>query len=142
MRRRPVDERFYEKCELDQNGCWVWTAYTDAWGYGRLRVDGRSVEAHRVGYELVVGPIPEGLELDHLCRKPACVNPFHLEPVTTAVNVERSSSPPALNKRKTHCKHGHAFDEANTYRTGGARKCRTCNRAAVARRVARRRTKA
>ena len=86
--------------------------------------------AHRVVYEILVGPIPVGLELDHLCRNRACVNPDHLEPVTTRTNLLRGYSPWACRARQTHCKRGHEFTPENTYGTGdGRRYCRTCRRA-------------
>lgn len=103
--------------------CWIWQRSRDVAGYGRLWRLGHSL-AHRWSYEQHVGPIPEGLELDHLCRVPACVNPGHLEPVSHAENMARSA--PAV---KTHCVNGHAYDEANTYaRPSGQRDCRACIR--------------
>jgi hypothetical protein len=80
--------RFWSKV-LISDGCWVWTGTTDKDGYGVLGVDGRFVRAHRFAYELLVGPIPEGLELDHLCFNRPCVNPGDLEPVTTQENLRR-----------------------------------------------------
>ncbi len=105
--------------------CWVWDRGLDGYGYGRMR--GR--RAHRVSYELHVGPIPEGLDLDHLCRVRNCVNPAHLEPVTRAENVLRGVSRPAENARKTHCIHGHALTPDNVYvppKRPGMRYCLRC----------------
>lgn len=108
---------------VEQRGeCWVWTAYTEN-GYGRLSIQSQpGLYAHRVAYEEMVGEIPPGLHLDHLCRNRACVNPWHLEPVTVLVNVRRGAG----HGSETHCPKGHAYDEANTYRYGGRRYCRAC----------------
>lgn len=83
--------------------------------------------AHRKIYEAIIGPIPAGLNIDHLCRNRACVNPWHMEPVTQHVNVMRGSSPWAKHAKATHCPSGHAYDEENTYLYRGSRYCRTCN---------------
>lgn len=85
------EERFWSKVVRDDDGlyCWPWIAST-AHGYGQINRDGRPRMAHRVAYELLVGPIPEGLDLDHLCSTPRCCNPSHLEPVTRGVNVSRA----------------------------------------------------
>lgn len=125
----PLLERFRRQYTVAGNGCWLWN-HPMANGYGAIHVDGKRRWAHRFGYELLVGPIPEGLTLDHLCRTPACVNPEHLEPVTHAENVRRGVAPTAQNARKTHCKYGHPFSAENTYHLGPSKRyCRTCRRA-------------
>jgi len=126
------EERFRSHFVAAPNGCWVWTGFIDRHGYGRFRVEGRvgkTLFAHRVSYELFVGPIPAGLQIDHLCRNHPCVNPRHLEPVTQKENCLRGESPFARNFRKTACINGHPFSEENTYaRKRGGRDCKTCNR--------------
>lgn len=87
---RPVAERFHGGYEKADNGCWLWRHPSEN-GYGRIRVNRKTMWAHRIGYELLVGPIPPELELDHLCRVPACVNPAHLEPVTHRENLRRGA---------------------------------------------------
>jgi hypothetical protein len=109
--------------------CWIWTSRKNAGGYGIFYVNGRGMPAHRYSYELVAGPIPDGLHLDHLCRNRCCVNPAHLEPVTCAINVHRGFGPAALNALAEHCPQGHQYDEANTYHYKGRRYCRACLRA-------------
>jgi hypothetical protein len=120
--------RFWAKVEKTDS-CWLWRAASDTKGYGRF-YDGHSIAAaHRVSYELLVGPIPDGLCIDHLCRVPACVNPSHLEPVTNRENVLRGTGFAARLARKTHCKHGHEFTPENTgSHRGHGRRCRTCAR--------------
>jgi hypothetical protein len=115
------------------SGCWLWLG-TSSRGYGKLSLRGRNVWAHRFAYEAYVGPIPAGLELDHLCRQHCCVNPEHLEAVTHRENILRGEWFVAAHARKTHCVHGHEFNDANTYirteKNGLSRVCRTCrNRA-------------
>jgi hypothetical protein len=110
--------------------CWLWTGYTNEFGYGRLKIDGRYRSAHRVIYELLVGMVDPDLHLDHLCRNRKCVNPAHLEPVTPRVNILRGVGAPANNARMTHCKYGHPFTPENTMRwvERGVlrRRCRRC----------------
>ena len=116
--------------KIDRNGpggCWLWTGALNSGGYGSFSVDGRARSAHVVMYELFVGPVPNGLELDHLCRVRHCVNPDHLEPVTRRENIIRGMRP-VIQRALTHCCRGHEFDEANTYRYAGSRHCRACAR--------------
>lgn len=116
--------------------CALWDGPTDRDGYGRVFADGRTQMAHRWIYLTTVGPIADGLELDHLCGVRSCVAVDHLEPVTHQENIRRSYE---RRDARTHCKHGHPFDEANTYRppSSSRRCCRACNRAAQARRAKR-----
>lgn len=108
------------------SGCWLWLGKLSASGYGNVTHGGRNLMAHRLAYETFVGPIPSGLELDHLCVTPCCVNPDHLEPVTQAENLRRATM------RRTHCKHGHEYTPVNTrVRPDGARACRACARSAA-----------
>lgn len=124
----PWPERFWEKVDRTQS-CWIWTGALVN-GYGVIRASGsrRMLKAHRVAYELMVGSIPEGLVIDHLCRNPACVNPAHLEPVTQRVNVLRGNAPAAQQVHITHCPRGHEYNIENTYWQGRKRSCRICRR--------------
>lgn len=106
---------------LDKSdGCWKWTGPVLATGYGRIMANGRMVYVHRLVYEHFIGPVPDGLELDHLCRVPACCNPLHLEPVTHRENIRRGF----LARQGGLCHLGHEFDRV----WGGKRYCSHCER--------------
>jgi hypothetical protein len=126
-----VEERFFGNVQQDSE-CWIWTGHIQIGGYGRVWIDQKQRLAHRWSYEFLRAEIPQGLQLDHLCRRPACVNPWHLEPVTGHVNLLRGDTVTGLNARKTHCKWGHPFTPENTYTKpgNGSRGCRICRRAA------------
>lgn len=128
----PID-RFTAKIQIDfETGCWIWTG-GKLHGYASFSLGrGRTVSGHRWSYKTFVGPIPEGLTLDHLCRTPACVNPDHLEPVTMGENTRRGESPGAIAVRTNTCVRGlHELTPENTYVTPstGFRRCRECRRA-------------
>ncbi|MFC8277185.1 HNH endonuclease signature motif containing protein [Streptomyces sp. NPDC057271] len=119
--------RLLEKAVPGQSGCLVWTAQLNHEGYGRFWLNGKQVQAHRASYELLVGPIPEGKQIDHLCSNRRCINPHHLEPVTPWENVMRGRTPAATNAAKIACLRGHLFTSANTYISPkGSRECRAC----------------
>ena len=123
--------RFFAKFDTtDPNEHWIWTERLHPRdGYGRAWWGDRAVQSHVLAYELLVGPVPEGKQLDHLCRVRACGNPAHLEPVTCQTNLLRGETLAAANAAKTHCPQGHPYDEANTYITKhGGRDCRACSR--------------
>lgn len=107
--------------------CWLWQGYLEKNGYGRLSVGHKRQWAHIHFYNLIVGPVPDGLELDHLCRNHACVNPAHLEPVTHKENMRRSPFTAChIHRAKTHCPQGHPYSGSNLVEWGGFRYCRTC----------------
>ncbi len=113
------------------SGCWLFLGGLTLKGYAQISVDGRLRQAHRVSYEVFVGPIQDGLEIDHLCRVRSCLNPHHLEPVTHAENVKRSSAAAASRERArsiVKCKYGHDYTPANTIiqKPHGGRACRIC----------------
>lgn len=147
---------FMRRVEMDGT-CWIWTGRRNAAGYGQLEAGGRPWKAHRYVYTQVKGPIPDGLTLDHLCRRPACVNPDHLQPVSMAENLRRAEAnriidrveslsvaavalraPAATrgvdgrpNSRKVECPKGHPYDDENTLHVKEGRRCRTCRREQV-----------
>jgi len=126
MIKNKVKKRFWKNVAITPS-CWLWTAtITD--GYGRIQINKKKMYAHRLAYELLIGIIPNGLELDHLCRVRNCVNPNHLEPVTHKENLQRGiHSNGQINK--TCCKHGHEYTNKNTYKyPDGRRDCRICQK--------------
>lgn len=125
-----AEERFSARVRIpdDRTRCWEWTGSLGTYGYGHLNVNGRHVKAHRWSYERSVGPIPPGLQIDHLCRNRACVNPAHMEPVTTRENILRGTGFSAINSRKTHCPKGHRYETEGRVRARGDRECRECDR--------------
>lgn len=130
-KERPAITRFAEKVAIRDDGCHEWTASINNRGYGTFCAGGGvSVVAHRWSYEHYVGPVPDGLVLDHLCRNRRCVNPAHLEPVTQQSNLLRAVGMGQANTKKTHCPAGHPYSEENTYIPPGRpnRMCRACRR--------------
>jgi hypothetical protein len=131
-------KRFWDKVDLTGD-CWEWTASTNrGGGYGQFWLAGKMVSAHRLAYEMLVGPIPDGLQLDHLCRNRACVKPSHLEPVTLAENLRRGAG-----KNTETCRKGlHAWTEENIYvYPNGNKQCIPCRNATWRRWRARQDTK-
>lgn len=127
-KKEDIDARFWSNVNKTE-GCWNWKAGKQN-GYGCYWINGKGILAHRFAYETLIGPIPKGLVLDHLCRNQACVNPAHLEPVTDRTNILRGIGLAAKNAKKTHCKRGHLLDGDNLRLTPeGQRICRTCKRA-------------
>lgn len=139
--KKTVEERFWSHVgpHSDINVCWLWLGFSapnrgsgKALVYGRVKVCGVVKYAHRHAYELLVGPIPNGLTIDHVkargCTSTLCVNPMHLEAVPNKINILRGSSPAALHAVVTCCPKGHVYDAGNTgHRKNGARYCRKCD---------------
>lgn len=140
------EERFFAKVAESDDGCWLWTGGRSDAGYGSFRPrDGSASNAHRWSYQFFIGAIPDGLVLDHLCRTRACVNPWHLDPVTDKVNIARGVGRDSMRKwaaSLTHCPHGHEKSDANTYRSYNKKRkrwecvCRPCRNARLRRRAA------
>lgn len=148
-RPTPFYDRVMAKVDRrEDDECWPWLGYVMPNGYGKLTHTGAGSNlAHRLVYEMDIGPIPKGLDIDHLCRVRHCVNPFHLEPVSRKVNLARSplvrellaektraaterraNRPLKHNRYKTHCPQGHPYDEFNTRWYRGSRRCKACDR--------------
>lgn len=123
-------ERFESKI-IKTGNCWEWLAYKMSNGYGNFHYKGKTKLAHRISYQIYRGDIPQGLQLDHLCRNRGCVNPDHLEVVTQQENIKRGDICNDNNPRKklTHCKNGHEFTKENTIIVNGkSRNCRECHK--------------
>lgn len=133
-KRDPLD-RFIPKVDIAESGCWEWGGWTNGMSYGKFYAGKRQPKtyAHRWLYERLVGPIGDGLTIDHLCRNTRCVNPDHLEVVTHAINIARGTALERAiehQRAKTHCPREHEYTPENTYlvRGNGARMCRACSR--------------
>lgn len=138
LRHAGLPDRFWRKVDPQPDGCWLWTGALNSRGYSCFAVDGVSHLGHRVAYEALVGSIPEGYTIDHLCRVKRCVNPTHLDPVTLRENIRRAYQ----QNRPTHCPKGHEYTDGNTrvkQRSNGQinRTCRGCEDAAKPARNAR-----
>lgn len=127
--RVPLIDRFRALVgKPDADGCWPWLGKPDSYGYGRISEGGRGgrmLRAHRVSWEVHVGPIPDDHTIDHLCGNKRCVNPAHLEPVSASENLTRRHA------KQTHCQQGHPLSGDNLYvNPSGSRVCITCAYAA------------
>lgn len=130
----PIEFRVFSNVVKARSGCWLWTGRTNGGGYGTIRLRGLRIAVHRWSYERYIGPVPEGMEIDHLCRTRNCLNPKHLEAVTHRTNLLRGETVPAKNLAKRRCPVGHEYTKANTYTYRGMRYCRECRRESNARR--------
>lgn len=120
------EARFWSK--IKKEDCWDWQGRRDKDGYAIFSVGGKNVRGHRWAYEFLVGAIPEGLMIDHLCRNTGCVNPDHMEPVDNRENQRRGTGVIARNILTTQCPKGHLYDDKNTSVRNGRRICRACER--------------
>lgn len=113
--------------KIVSSGCWEWFGNKNRQGYGKVPFRGRVVVPHRLIYQTVFGEIDRTLVSDHTCENKSCVNPRHIDPVTTKENIFRGTAPASVNARKTHCVNGHEFNQKNTYTLNNMRACRVCS---------------
>lgn len=124
-------DRFMSRVEYSETGCWLWTGAVSRDGYGHMGWKGTITGAHRVSYMLFIGPVPQGMEVDHYqCRNRRCVNPEHLKAVTHRENCQPlGEASRRRSKAQTHCRNGHEYTPENVYRDpSGWRHCRECGR--------------
>ena len=129
VRLEDLSEAHQARITVSEQGCWIWTGSLQGGGYASVwnKARKKRQNGHRAIWEMHVGPIDQRLELDHLCRVRACVNPAHMEPVTPRVNKLRGNGVAGLNARKTHCSKGHPLSGDNLLvMRDGARRCRIC----------------
>ena len=123
-----VEDKFWQRVEQTQY-CWLWVGGVNKEGYGYFTVNGKSLRAHRWSYEYLIGKIPDELVIDHMCRVRNCVNPDHLEAVTSKENILRGHGRWWISSQLTHCHRGHPFSGDNlAYKKSGQRRCRECER--------------
>jgi len=138
-----LEQRFRDRIIVQRfTNCWLWSGAVDKNGYGQYTIKDKSIKAHRHAYETIIGPISEGNVIDHGCRTRCCVNPRHMEAVTNRENVLRGLSFAVTNKRKTHCKRGHALSGPNLLLVRHGRSCKTCQLAAKRKHMAKPEVKA
>lgn len=132
-----LPQRFWDKVNKEsERGCWLWIGLKNHKGYGVFKIHGKYVSAHRLIYKTIIGPIPHGLQIDHLCRVRNCVNPAHMEPVTSRENSLRSMITQSyINANQTHCPQAHPYSGDNLYieKSTGRRRCKICMNAALRR---------